>query len=315
MNFKNSSNNSKNSNNNNNNITFAMSANGNNSNNSNNSNSNSNITFSTCWYQFKAKFDFSVYAPWIRNMLSNVHTYNLVIYTDIASCAAFDFDAYAAVNPRIRVVIKPFESFRNYTLKDLWIANHSKNELLNKLVDWRVNALWSEKVHFVHETATQKYFDTDYYGWCDIGYFRARTTGILQDMPMSQLRRWPNPDKIALLNPAKIYYGCVNNDWNQIEHCIRTINNPNQTNGLDPHMNFIAGGFFMLHKTKAEWWATMYDAKLHEQLSQGRTVKDDQQIIAHCVFSKDTQSHFHICREEESKSKYDVWFMFQRALL
>ena len=280
-----------------------------------------NITFSTCWYQFKAKFDFSVYAPWIRNMLSNVRTYNLVIYTDEAGCTAFDFNAYAAVNPRIRVVIKPFESFRNYALKDMWIANHAKNALLNKLVDWRVNALWSEKVHFVHETATQKYFDTDYYGWCDIGYFRCRATGPLQDMMMSQLRGWPNPNKIAALNPAKIYYGCVNNDWTQIENCIRIVNVPSQPNGnvpsqpngLDPALNFIAGGFFMLHKTNAEWWATMYDAKLHEQLSQGRLVKDDQQIIAHCVFSKDTQSHFHICREEGSP--YDVWFMFQRALL
>jgi hypothetical protein len=268
------------------------------------------ITFSTCWYQFKAKFDFSVYAPWIRNMLSNVRAYNLVIYTDDAGKAAFDFDSYAAVNPRIRVIVKPFESFRNYTLKDLWTANHAKNVSLNKLVDWRVNALWSEKVHFVHETVTKRYFDTDYYGWCDIGYFRCRNK---QDLSMSQLHGWPNPDKIAALNPTKVYYGCVNNDWVQIEHCIRIINDPMQTNGLDPRLNFIAGGFFMLHKTKAEWWATMYDAKLHQHLSQGRTVKDDQQIIADCVFSKDTQSHFHICREEGAK--YDVWFLFQRALL
>ena len=271
----------------------------------------SNITFSTCWYQFKAKFDFSVYASWIRNMLSNVRAYNLVIYTDDAGRAAFDFDAYAAVNPRIRVITKPFESFRNYALKDLWIANHEKNALLNKWVDWRVNALWSEKVHFVHETVTQKYFDTDYYGWCDIGYFRCRNK---LDLPMSQLRGWPNPDKIAVLNPAKIYYACVNNDWAQIEYCIRTVNaHGPENNVLDPRLNFIAGGFFMLHKTKAEWWAVTYDAKLHQQMSWGRTIKDDQQIIADCVFSKDTQSHFHVCREEGSK--YDIWFLFQRALL
>ena len=278
------------------------------------SNTNINITFSTCWYQFKAKFDFSVYAEWIRNMLSNVRAYNLVIYTDEAGLAAFDFNAYAAINPRIRVVIKPFESFRNYALKDMWIANHAKNVLLNKMVDWRVNALWSEKVHFVNETVAQKYFDTDFYGWCDIGYFRGRTSGSMRDLPMTQLRGWPNPAKIAVLNPDKIYYGCVNNDWNQIEHCIRTINDPvQQMQGVDPRLNFIAGGFFILHKTKAEWWLITYDAKLHHYLSKGRTVKDDQQIIVDCVFSKDTQSNFHICREEGGK--YDNWFMFQRALL
>ena len=271
-----------------------------------------NITFSTCWYNFKAKFDFSVYAPWIRNMLSNVRAYNLVIYTDEAGRAAFDFDAYAAVNPRIRVIIKPFESFRNYALKDMWMANHEKNVLLNAWVDWRVNALWSEKVHFVRETVLQKYFNTDFYGWCDSGYLRGRTTGPnhYRDLPMTKLHNWPNPDKIAVLNPNKIYYGCVNNNWTQIEHCIRTVN---AMRALDPRINYIAGGFFMLHKSKAEWWAGTYDAKLHRQLAQGCIVKDDQQIIADCVFSKDTQSHFHICREEGGK--YDVWFLFQRTLL
>jgi hypothetical protein len=138
---------------------------------------------------------------------------------------------------------------------------------------------------------------------------------------MSQLRGWPNPAKIAALNPHKIYYACVNNNWAQIETCIKAVNqgtnpdNPaNPANPLlDPRMNFIAGGFFMLHKTKAEWWAVTYDAKLHRHLSDGRVVKDDQQIITDCVFSKDMQSHFHICREEGGK--YDVWFLFQRALL
>lgn len=269
-----------------------------------------NITFSTCWYNFKAKFNFATYAKWIRNMLSNVRLYNLVIYTDADGLESFDFNAYAAVNPRIRVVIKPFESFRNYALKDMWIANHNKNTLLNEWVDWRVNALWSEKAHFVNETVTRKYFDTEYYGWCDIGYFRGRP---LQDFTMSQLRGWPNPNKIAVLNPAKIYYGCVNNDWTQIERCIHALNDPTQPKGVDPRLNFIAGGFFMLHKTKAEWWAVTYDAKLHQHLSRGRVVKDDQQIITDCVFSKDTQTHFHICREEGGK--YDAWFLFQRALM
>lgn len=271
-----------------------------------------NITFSTCWYQFKAKFDFKTYAQWIHNMLSNVNSYNLVIYTDEAGQAALKFNEFAATNPRIRIIIKPFESFRNYALKDMWIANHAKNALLNKWVDWRVNALWSEKVHFVNETVSQKYFDTEFYGWCDIGYFRGRTSGPnhYRDLPMSKLRDWPNPEKIAVLNPAKIYYACVNNDWGQIENCIRTVN---QKQPLDPRINYVAGGFFMLHKSKAEWWAVTYDAKLHSQLSQGRVVKDDQQIIADCVFSKDTQSNFHICREEGGK--YDVWFLFQRTLL
>ncbi len=41
-----------------------------------------NITFSTCWYNFKAKFPSTTYQQWINNMLSNVNNYFLIIYTD-----------------------------------------------------------------------------------------------------------------------------------------------------------------------------------------------------------------------------------------
>ena len=40
------------------------------------------ITYVTCWYQFKAKFDNSMYEHWIDNMLTNVNNYKLVIFTD-----------------------------------------------------------------------------------------------------------------------------------------------------------------------------------------------------------------------------------------
>jgi hypothetical protein len=46
---------------------------------------NINITFSTCWYNFKAKFDNNTYFQWLDNMLSNVIEYNLIIYSDEAS--------------------------------------------------------------------------------------------------------------------------------------------------------------------------------------------------------------------------------------
>ena len=32
--------------------------------------------------------------------------------------------------------------------------------------------LWCEKISFVKKTIEKNYFNTDWYGWCDIGYFR-----------------------------------------------------------------------------------------------------------------------------------------------
>jgi hypothetical protein len=270
------------------------------------------ITFSTCWYQFKAKFNHDVYRQWIANMLSNVRNYNLVVYTDTASCTDAGLVAMVGDNPRIRIVLKPMEAWHNYTMRDVWEANHARNELLAGLVDWRVNMLWSEKVHFVAESVARGYFDTEFHGWCDIGYFRNRGTGPAgcQDTPMGMLREWPNPAKIADLDPSKVHYGCVTNDLGVIETCKGCIASGQP---MDPRVNLVAGGFFVMYKDKAAWWASTYDAKLHQYFAQGRVVKDDQQIIADCVLSADTAPHF--CMHREAGASHDVWFMFQRLLL
>ena len=41
------------------------------------------ITFSTCWYVLKAKFDKTVYETWILNLITTIKECNFVIYTDI----------------------------------------------------------------------------------------------------------------------------------------------------------------------------------------------------------------------------------------
>ena len=266
------------------------------------------ITFSTCWYIFKAKFDPSVYQQWFANMLSNVNNYNLVIYCDETSYEQINM---YTDNPRIKVVIKPYDQFYTYKYKNDWINNHENNELLKNRVDWKLNMLLSEKVHFVYETMTEKYFDTDFYGWCDIGYFRGRHN----DLGAEALRMWPNSGALACLNRDKIYYACVNNEKDYI-HALMTIVNQKNSVGLPsmpipPNQVSIAGGFFISHKDKLEWWRDTFDKKLALYFQNNYLVKDDQIIIADCVFSELKQ--FHLCKENDPR--YDNWFMFQRFLL
>lgn len=266
------------------------------------------ITFSTCFYVFKTKFDKSVYLEWIDNMLSNVNNYYLVVYTDENTLPYFE--KYAAVNDKIKIIIKPIQSFYNYKYKNQWIENHKINHLLNQFSDWEVNMLWSEKTSFVEETVSKKYFDTEMYGWCDIGYFRNREN----DTPMNNLTMWPNDKKIEYLKKNKIYYGFVNKELGFIKFLKRLICDKNE-NGLLKHMippykNSVAGGFFILHKDKIQWWKNTYDKKLKLYFDNNRLVKDDQFIIVDCIFS-DKEENFCLCTEN---SEYDNWFMFQRLL-
>jgi len=265
------------------------------------------ITFSTCFYILKSKFSHFVYIEWMNNFISIVNNFNLVIYTDENSSKYID----TKKNPYIKVIIKPLQSFYNYKYKPYWIKNHNNNILLKDKIDWPVNMLWNEKIWFVNKTIENNYFDSDLYGWCDIGYFRNRNV----DMHTMFLSSWPDKKKLYGFNKEKIYYACINNNNGQLKYLHKLINNKD-VNGLpiQPiplNQQSIAGGFFILHKDKIQWWREKYDATLSLYFKNNYLVKDDQIILAHCIFSNLEQ--FNLIKENDRN--YDNWFLFQRFLL
>jgi hypothetical protein len=270
--------------------------------------SKNKITFSTCWYMLKAKFNHNIYKSWIDSMLSNVNNYNLVIYCD---SVGYEYIEPYLNNPFIKAIIKPLEEFFTYQFRDKWIENHKNNDLLNKKIDWELNMLWSEKINFVFETMSEKYFETEYYGWCDIGYFRNRPN----DLSKEELKNWPSNNKIEKLNKKKIHYALVNNNNKYIQILSNIINNksnkdlPNKE--IPPNQISIAGGFFICHEEKIKWWHDYYYDKLNKYFENNYLVKDDQIVIADCIFSNPDE--FELCKEEEYQ--YDNWFLFQRYLL
>ena len=164
---------------------------------------------------------------------------------------------------------------------------------------------------FVKETSERKYYDTEFYGWCDIGYFRNRDG----DIHTTHLKNWCSSDKINQLDKTKIYYACINNDNIYLNYLSKMINKKNPyglpVNPIPPIQQSVSGGFFILHKDKIDWWSTTYNNKLELYLKHNYLVKDDQIILADCVFSN--VDHFSLFRE--NVQKLDNWFMFQRILI
>jgi len=264
------------------------------------------ITFSSCFYIIKSKFDSNTYIEWMNNFISIVNEFNLIIYTDENSIQYINTNG----NQKIKIVVKPLEQFYNYKYKDYWIENHKKNVLLNNVSCWQLNMLWAEKIQFVKETIERKYFETDFYGWCDIGYFRNRTN----DLNTSFLSTWASKTKILELDKGKIFYACINNVDAFMDYLSKIVNNKNDK-GLPavpiPHyQNSIAGGFFILHKKKINWWAETFDAKLELYFKNRYLVKDDQIILLDCIMTEPGL----FCLFRENNPKYDNWFMFQRIL-
>ncbi len=255
------------------------------------------ITFSSCFYIIKSKFDKSIYIEWMNNLISIVYNFNLVIYTDLDSVEYINKQN----NPKIKIIIKSIDNFYNYKYKDFWIKNHENNNLLNDRTCWELNMLWSEKIHFIKETINNKYFYSKYYGWCDIGYFRNK----------DKLYNWCN--NLSFLN-NKIYYGCINNDNNYMNELYNLINNKNELglpiNPIPPNQLSVAGGFFILQENNIDWWFNTFDNKLKLYFDNNYLVKDDQIILIDCIFSNFDK--FELLKE--NNEEYDNWFMFQRYL-
>lgn len=261
------------------------------------------VTFSTCWYKLSSKFDPEVYKQWMAYFLENAN-FNLVIYTNKESVSFVE----PFVRERVKIVLKEWEDLKGYRHKDQWRKNHEKNDLLNDRspwkTDWKLNLLWAEKVHFVQETTT--YFKTDWYAWCDIGYFREPL------LSPEQFRSWPNPSKVSQLQPDKIYYGLPGSK--ETIHLFQQILQHNLVPGnyipLPPDRVTVAGGFFLISSKKVEWWANTFSATLARYFEQDRLVKDDQIIVIDCILHNIP----HFMMVEETDPSKNRWFVFQGFL-
>ena len=173
--------------------------------------------------------------------------------------------------------------------------------------------LWNEKVFFVNETIKKRYFNTLYYGWCDIGYFRNR----INDIHSSLLNNWPNPLRLINypFNNLMIHYGCVQKNTttyvkllNEVkEHYKKSVSNPPPVY----HENCFAGGFFISREDPIKHYTALYDNKLTCYFENDYFIKDDQTIIMDLIFTNPHLFYIHT----EDNDKYDNWFMFQRLLL
>lgn len=263
------------------------------------------VTFVTCWYTLHSKFPVDTYVCWMKNMLSEVNHYQLVLFTDNAGeillreRIAPDY----LQHPRIKIVQKPVEAWHNYQYQAAWIKNHAINSSLNNKTEWKLNMLWAEKIHFVNDARINHYFPpTDFYGWCDIGYFREGPCPTFCDK-----------SKILSLNKNKIYYACV--DPMQFSALRQQLTARNEhglpVRPIPPEQISIAGGFFISHHSKIDAWRLLFDAKLRRYFQHEYLVKDDQMIILDCVVS---EPHRFELLTEEPAYNLNAWFQFRRYL-
>lgn len=274
------------------------------------------LVLSTAWYKIKSKYNFDQYYLWLDNFLNNVNNFYLVVYTNFESK---DILIKYENNKKIKFVILDFNQFYNYKYKNYWIENHNilseknikvSNDLYQNKISWELNMLWSEKISLVKRTFFENHFNGEWYGWCDIGYFRNRSN----DLSNEQLINWPSNQKLLNLNVNKIYYAKINESQSKLnifKELILNIDRSNFFPDLLINQHSFAGGFFLIHRDKIDWWHRIYDNTLKDYFKKGYPVKDDQIIILTSILKNPE----HFTSIIESDPKYDKWFVFQRFLI
>jgi hypothetical protein len=216
---------------------------------------------------------------------------------------------------RIKIIIKPISKFYTYKYKNNWIINHANSDIdLHKKIDWKLNMLWNEKVFLVQETIQNRYFNTMYYGWCDIGYFRNRQN----DLHTNYLHSWPNSRKLlsSPFNSSFIHYGCLQRNpiiYNNLKGDIQQHYNNGLTSQPTNKLleTCFSGGFFILKPELIDVYATIYNEKLLYYFTNRFIIKDDQTIIMDIIFTNPGLFYIH----NERDRRFDNWFMFQRLLV
>ena len=115
-----------------------------------------NITFSSCLYYMRNRHGYEKHLNWFRDFIRVVNRFYLIIYTGEHEYSVICDEVRKLeedAQRKIKVILKPFSEFHNYTHERFWIENNARPECkLAELADWRVNMLWCEKTYFVRET-------------------------------------------------------------------------------------------------------------------------------------------------------------------
>jgi len=263
-----------------------------------------NMLLVSCFYIIKSKFSVRQYIEWIQNFFrvtSSNPNITVVVFTDSSSIKIL-YDQLGDY----KVAIIPIEmnEFYMYKYKNFFINNQTRNELLAS-VDWRLIMLWCEKISFVKRASGLYPPEDNWVCWCDIGYFRNRE----KDLPLESLQGWGNiPEWFSY---EYIYYGLVSR--NQIDNLKRLCEKGEFQ--VPVNQISIAGGFFICGINKLYIWSNIFEDKLNKYIKKKYIVKDDQIIIADCIFSPETNQYFRILVDSPlTENKYDPWFPFQRIL-
>jgi hypothetical protein len=236
------------------------------------------------------------YIEWMKNML--IIETPMVIFSDEAS------------KPLIKQIRGNLPTYYvTLDFDDFYTARYETTFYEHQLLDHEIHIghnpqlymIWNEKSHFLKQAADLNPFHTDYFLWVDIGCFREPNTRFLQ---------WPNPEKVAQLEPNKMLMIQVY-PFRPEELEKRSL----ETIPSFQFTNRIGGTMFGGTKGAIDLWHKEYYQMLEYFIRIGRFIGKDQSIMNSVYLWKPQIVQLISQWNEPRNGMSSEWFYMQDFLL
>jgi len=222
-------------------------------------------TIVTAYFRLpKSKASHEKYDEWMSNMLMNSNP--MVIFCDEGSKEIISrYRVKYGYMDNTVIIVTTIKEFYSYQFAEDFVEHVIKDTERTVGHGPLLYMIWSEKSNFLKRAIELNPFKSDYFLWVDIGCFRVPNTRFLA---------WPNPERIAQLDPTKVLLLSVS-PFTEEELSCRDI----ATLPLFQFKNRIGGTMFGGGKDVLLLWHKKYYDMLKTFIAIDRFIGKDQSII------------------------------------
>jgi hypothetical protein len=161
-----------------------------------------NTTLVTAYYRFSSKHSGTEYDQWMRNLFANVHMPMVIFCEGSIGAWIGQIRAEAGLGRLTHIVPLPWNSLESHKHLAHWKRDLSRDPQ-RSIHNTNLYVVWAEKMRFVERAIHSNPFGSEWFCWCDAGYFRNAS-----EMPY--YRTWPSPSFIAKAARDKLHITGIN---------------------------------------------------------------------------------------------------------
>jgi len=222
-------------------------------------------TIVTAYYEFPSKRPPSVYHEWMHNFLTTNNSPMVIFCEKEMSNKISHLRSW---NPNTLIVEREFTQLYCNKWHDYWVRDLARDR--EKCHNEQLYIIWHEKTKFVEEAIKLDPFGTDYFSWCDMGYFRDKW----------KLPKYINFPRIPENMEKNKIHMIIIDQFSQSD--INSVIGGNLENVFQAKV-CTGGGCFLGHKDAWGRWVPTYYGMIENMMAVDTFTGKDQDVMSMIV--------------------------------